>query len=301
MFFLSTLFCGGRYSLDTTPPKTSSETSVTVSGCVADDLFVTGEVMTYDPSDTSIPSTWDYHTIMHAMFNGTLLAGNIDFYVDNVDFFRIKRRKHGDIKWINLHEFAITDPSDLNIDYIDMSPRSVNTYDYSVVPIIGGNEGSLYSNSITTKFRGLTVCDRSVVYNAYLDIELSQARNKPSSVVPTINRKYPFVISNGNINYDSGAVSALFAPFESENCTWDFKNGHSFRDEMRDFLYNGAPKIIKHEDGRMWLAAVSSAQIVDSEDGHHLKVHTSFEFTEIGNCDSEEDLRSCGIIGDEVI
>ena len=301
MFFFGSLFCGGNYSLDSSPTKANAETSVTVNNCEADELLVTGEILTYNPADTSIPQGWDYYTVMHALFDGTLLAGNIDFYVENVDFFRIKRRKYGDINWLNLHEFIITDPSNLNIDYIDMSPRSATRYSYSVVPVIGGNEGSLYSNDITTDFKGLSVCDKSRVYNAYLDIDLSQNRNRPSSVIPVVNRRYPFVISNGASNYDSGNVSALFAPFDAETCTWDFSSGHQFRDGLKDFFFDGNPNIIKYEDGRMWLAAVSSAQVTDSEDGHPFKVHTSFEFTEIGNCDSEEDLRSNGIIGDEVI
>lgn len=301
MFFLGTLFCSGKYSLDTTPLKTGGETSVTVGGCVADELFVTGEVMTYNPNDTSIPGTWDYYTIMHALFNGTLLAGNIDFYVDNVDFFRIKRRKRGDLKWVTLHEFEAISSDDLNIDYIDKTPRSHEHYSYSITPVINGSEAGLYSNDIYTDFEGLAICDAETVYSTDLNVRIAQTRNKVTSVVPTLNRKYPYVISNGMSNYDSGSVAALFAKYNATEDDWDFDGAHEFRDSLKAFLYNGSPKILKHADGRMWLMLVSSSQISEIENGHAYNIQTSFEFAEIGDCDSEDDLRANGLIGNKVV
>ena len=112
----------------------------------------------------------------------------------------------------------------------------------------------------------------------------------------TINRKYPYVISNGLNNYNSGTISAQWLEYDSETDNWDVENGYNFVSEFKDFLNNNSPKLIKYQDGRMWLAEVSSSDITDTEDAAHMQVHTSFDFAEIGNCDSGSDLYTNGII-----
>ncbi|MEG1562292.1 MAG: hypothetical protein RR365_00945 [Bacteroides sp.] len=284
--------------MDSTPSRVREDTHISLQDGIVDELYITSKD---SPYSTVIPQDWDYYTIMHALFNGTLLAGNINFYVENIGSLRLKRRKLGDLRWITLQDFKVLSAKDLNFTYIDKTPRSKALYEYSVVPVISNSEGSLYSSSITTDFHGLCICDNDSIFNAYLDIEVTQSRNKPVTVVSTINRKYPYVISNGEANYNSGTVRALFAKFTPDNCSWDFENANVFRDQLSDFLYNGNAKIIKHEDGRMWLAAVSSSTIDNSENGHEYKVSTAFEWTEIGDCDSEDDLSTGGFIKTEVV
>lgn len=298
MFFLGTVFGGGRHTMDTTPAEFGKEEKVTVSGCVADDLFISSADLS---GVTEIPQTWDYYTILHALFNGTLLAGNVDFYVDNVDFFRIKRRKANDSKWLTLHEVVVNNADDMNINFVDIAARSKETYSYSIVPVIGGTEGNLYSNEITTDFCGLIISDRQTTYGTWLDIDIEHGRNRPVSVVSTLNRKYPYVIYNGAGNFDSGRISAMFAERDAVRDDWDFEGSHAFREGLQDFLCNGEAKIIKCDDGRMWLAAVSSQEVSNSVSGHEYAVVTSFEFTEVGDCEDADDLRANNLTGDEVV
>ena len=104
------------------------------------------------------------------------------------------------------------------------------------------------------------------------------------------------MISNGSNNYDSGTVSAQWLEYDSTTDDWDVDNGHEFVKDLKDFLNNNSPKLIKYQDGRMWLAEISSSDITDTEDDAHLQVHTAFDFTEIGDCDSGSDLYDNGLI-----
>ena len=127
-------------------------------------------------------------------------------------------------------------------------------------------------------------------------MQITKKRTKPRSItVPSI-RKYPYVISNGANDYNSGSVSAQWLEYDSESDDWDIDGAYTFTDALEDFLNNGLPKLLKYQDGRMWLIDVSSSDITESEDESHLQVHTSFEWTEIGDCDSGTDLYANGFI-----
>ena len=110
-----------------------------------------------------------------------------------------------------------------------------------------------------------------------------------------IGSKYPQVVSNSANNYDSMTVSAEWLDYNSEDDSWDTSNTANYLNELKDFLNNDYPKLIKYQDGRMWLADTSS-EITDEEDEAHMQIHTSFDFVEIADCDSGSDLYANGFI-----
>jgi len=293
MIFLGYAFAGGNYSLDPTPINQEDTTTIKVSNSVVGDLFATNEDLTYS---TDIPSTWNFYTIMHGKFSGNLLAGNIDFTVSEVDSLRVERRKKGSTVWTILYEQVVTTKDDLNVLYYDKTARANTTYEYAIVPVFDQVEGTKYSKEITTDYQGIFVIDGENVFSTELDVSISKKRNKPRSVITPINRKYPFTVSNGENNYNSGSVSAQWLEYDPETDDWDKDGGNAFVDSLEDFLNNGLPKLIKYQDGRMWLVNVTSPEITETEDENHLQIHTSFDWTEIGDCESVSDLYDNGLM-----
>ena len=293
MIFLGYAFAGGNYSLDPTPVVANDITSITIQNGIYDYLYATLEDIPYS---TDTPSEWNFYTKLYAKFNGDLLAGNIDFAVSQVSSLRLKRRKFGDTSWTTLYEQPVSTSDDLSVLYYDRTARSNVKYEYTIAPVFGQVEGSFFANTITPFYQGISITDGTTTFSTELDVVISEKRTKPRNVITTINRKYPYVISNGNNNYNSGTISAQWLEYDSETDDWDVENGYEFVSDLKDFLNNNSPKLIKFQDGRMWLAEISSPDITDSEDDAHLQVHTSFDFTEIGDCDSVEDLSDNGIM-----
>jgi len=296
MIFLGYAFAGGNYSLDPTPTVGSDVTSITIQNGIYDYLYATVADLSYS---TSTPAEWDFNTRLYAKFNGNLIGGNIEFAASEISSLRLKRRKYGNTAWTTIYEQTITSSSDLSILYYDRTARSNIKYEYTIVPIIGQVEGTFFASEVTPSYQGIFITDGETTFGTELDVVISEKRSKPRSVITTINRKYPYVISNGSNNYSSGTISAQWLEYDYETDDWDTEHGYEFLSDFKDFLNNNSPKLIKFQDGRMWLAEVSSSDVIDGEDDAHLQVHTSFDFTEIGDCDSGSDLYDNGIIDAE--
>ena len=76
---------------------------------------------------------------------------------------------------------------------------------------------------------------------------------------------------------------------------WDTKNSWEYREELKNWLFNGMPKILKYDDGRMWIISIVG-DISDSADGHRENIKTTFEFAETGNPEKNKDLFYGGLI-----
>ena len=122
---------------------------------------------------------------------------------------RLKRRLKGDLTWQTVYERAINKEEDFTFEWHDLTVRSRSEYEYTLVPVFGDVEGSFYTNSVETDFSGIFIMDSTGVYSSELEVQISEARNKPRSVITTINRKYPYVIANGANDYDSGSIERV--------------------------------------------------------------------------------------------
>ncbi|MEG2381078.1 MAG: hypothetical protein RSB38_05225 [Oscillospiraceae bacterium] len=293
MFFFGQTFAGGLYSLDAAPSCTKEITEVQISNSISDEIYMTSQPLNYS---TSIPTTWDFDTILHAKFNNNLLAGNVEFAVGEVSKLRLKRRKRESVKWDILLEQPVSTIKDLHIEWEDRTARANTSYEYAIVPMFGDVEGSFFASDITTDFRGLFIMDRDNTFATELDVKITEQREKPRAVIKTINRKYPFVISNGKNDNNAGSLSAQFLEYYPESDDWNVDGVRLYLDNLKDFLNNGTMKLIKYEDGRMWLIDLSSPSITDTEDGMQAMVHTSFDWVEIGDCDDSSDLYLCNFI-----
>lgn len=273
--------------------KTVQLENTTVDECYAESSAL--------PYSTTIPEAWNYNTNFDAKFNGNLLAGNLAFAAKEVTSLRLKRRKRGDSAWDLLYTQTVNgDLNKLNFTYYDKTCRANTRYEYTIVPVIGQVEGNFYASEITTDFCGLIIMDDTYIYQTELDVTINTKRSKPRNTISTINRKYPYQISNGAANYDTGTTSAQWVPYDSSTDTWNMDAARDYVSSFKDFLNNGAAKLMKYYDGRMWIIDVSSSDISDTEEVSVGQVHTSFDWVEIGDADNMKDLYKNGLSDVEV-
>lgn len=293
MFFSGNCIAGYKHSSDYSKINMENISATTVDHGIFDKVTVTT-----DTSDTAFDSgTWDYDTVLIANFDGNLTAGNIAYQIDQVSAIRIKHRKSGTYDWNTLYEKPVDKADDLIFDYYDKYAANNTEYDYCAVPIINGAEGRLDVNTIKSQFDGIFIFEKDAGYHTELDIEKSTiTRNEVNNVVTTLKGRYPIVISNGNSDYYSGSFRMMFLPFDNNDRREYTKVGaYEYREHVMDFLTNKKPKIMKLDDGRMFLVRIIG-NVQDENDRFEDYVHTSFEWVQIGDVSSSEDLYMNGFI-----
>lgn len=253
------------------------------------------------------PSGWNEDTVLYAKFStsGSLSAGSFDFNDSNIDYLNVKRRFSDDYGFQTVYSHQIIKDEEgkdiegaYSFSFDDTSVRNNASYQYSIYPVVNGIE-QVYSeaSSITTDWDGLFIICKDDLYNAIMEVSVSSTRNKPTSIVQPINRKYPVVVTNGNCDYNTVDISALFVEFDSETCTFNFNEANQYREALYDCLHDSNAKLVKYEDGRMWLCSISGESITEDRSEHPDKVVTTVQFTEIGDCDDLEVLKTYGLSG----
>jgi len=295
--FFGMSFIGSANSNFASPIYRDDIDYVEIKNGIFDDLYLTANIT--DNYTATIPTIWDYDTILHANFNGNLFAGNSDFTVETTSHLRVKRRKKGTYKWTTLFEIPVNKKEDFSFTRIDKYARGKTNYEYAIVPVLNNTEGNYNISNIETLFEGIFIVDANKIYHSKYNIEpINTKRSNPSTIVVPIDREYPFVVTNGvTKKSNSSKITATFIEesVDGEDTAFNFERAWEYRDGFKDWLLNGLPKIIKYDDGRMWLVMITG-DIDDDNDGHWDNVKTTFEFTETGNCESNNDLYNNGLI-----
>ena len=295
MLFLGNTFCGYQFTADATPIKVFEASNVVIQNGIFDDLFITRDLNT-DLDNKA----WDFPVVLWANFNGSLHGGNIDITLGQLDSVLIKRREKGTFEFITLAVLPVGAYKDLALEHFDKYNRAGVEYEYAIVPQLGGVEGSMSINEVWSEFNGLFIVEKDITFRTVLEYTASRQRNISNVVVETLDSKYPFVISNSRANYDLISVTGCFIPYDEYTDTFKSLEGYRFRDDLMDFLGNGRAKIVKLEDGRIWLIGVTSDPIEQQESRTH-KFVTSFDCAEIGKFDNTYDLYNAGMIDFDVI
>jgi len=292
MPLLMNLFCGKNFSFSLTPTNVSNINYIRLSAGIFDSLFVSkNSNIEYDESKRQ----WDFDTKIFAHFRNNLFGGNVDYTSDIVSAIRVKRRKKGIYKWDTIYEIPIKTNEDFKFERFDRTVRSKTDYQYSLVPVINNIEGNLNTNEIKTDFEGFYFIEKETVIRAILNAAISSTnRNFSGNIIETKGREKPFFITNSKLNYESGTIQATFIDQDLNN-EWDIENAWKYRQQVDDFLSNGKPKILKCDDGRMWLVAIvpNSVKNVVS---HHDNVITTINWVEIGDAENVADLIDNGFL-----
>ena len=279
-------FCGDNHCFDYTPNNITNINTVVIKNGVYDELFLSKNSNLEFMEDAK---HWNYETIFYALFKNDLFAGNVSFTSDTVSAIRVKRRKISEFDWQTFFEVPIETNQDFNFERFDRYVRGSVVYDYSLVPVINGIEGNLSTASITTEFDGFYFIEKDTIIRAYLNTQLSTQRNHNGKPITTLGRKYPYYITNGSANHTTGSLTATF--IDLINNVYDVENGWKFREVVDDFLTNGRPKILKNDEGKMWMVAIVDNVPQDFSIHWNCPVHT-INFTEIGNSEDVGDLYS---------
>ena len=260
MLMLGTSLAGNKEAMIPTPTKDAAITSLTLQNGEYDHMYVTKN--TKDGfACGSVPTVWDYDTILNAGFNGNLYSGNISDDLANADFLRIKRRKKNTYSWITLWEVdPRSDDEGWQFTRYDKTARSLQDYDYAVVPVAGGIEGNLNITPVYSCFDGIYVFEGGAEGKSYYTLaewENPIVHNREATVVTTLGRKLPFTISNGASEFDSGTASGIFAPCDWHSYSLVLDKNAFHRDEVMSFLTNGNVKLLKQGNGRIWLCQIT--------------------------------------------
>lgn len=252
---------------------------------------------------THIPNSWDFETVAHAKFSGNLHAGNVNYYAEEVDSMRIKRRHKSSYEWQVLFDIPINNSKDFRFEVFDRYARSNADYEYCLVPVIHGIEGgddkigNVVVTEVCSEFDELFLIEKEDGYHTGFNINSQLEKNHPTIVVQTLGRKHPYVFGNGQANYYSGSLSAVWVELDRANgaCHFDFENSWKYRHRLMEFLCNGNPKMLKMPDGRMWLVAIVNTP-TETAELHELAPTIEFNWVEIANGDKGAALYENGLI-----
>lgn len=297
--FLNYNFFADGDALNTAPSSVDNITNVKLTNSIFDHFNVTKNTSTV--VSTSIPTGWDYDTIMNASFNNNIDAGNINYLINQISSIKIKRRKQGDFDWLTLATIPINKVEDLSFIFNDLLNQDNVTYEYALVPIIGEIEGQYLINSIMSQFNGVFIGNAETIYKFLYEVKYSSnQRNQQVGVFQVLGQQYPIVVANGALSYESGNVTAtiLNDDFEKTGII-DRAEIVKQKDALKNFLTNKKPKILKDWNGNIWLCIVNSNIDVSYKEGTGMGIPViSFDWTEIGESNNQQSLYNNGILSE---
>ena len=295
--FLGYNFLKDGNALDPTPTNINNITYARVQNGIFDHFNVTRDI-SFDYTSI-IPADWDVNTVMDADFNGNTNAGNVDNLAANVTSVRIKRRIKGTFEWITLREIPISSPNDLSFIITDNLNAYNVEYEYAWVPMTNDVEGNYVIESILSQFQGVFICDVNNIFKLQAGVEYNNNdANQQVGVFQPYNRKYPVIVSNSLINYQTGTISSWVLPEDFE----DSKSLDRFeitkeKEAILKFLMNKKPKIIKDTNGNNWLVYFTGNPSMSYNNNYGQgMVKVNAEWTEVGDPNDKTDLYENGLI-----
>lgn len=291
MIFLGRAFFSGSQCGDISAVDTSGINSITLQNAIYDDLYVSDDFRT-NLEDMKLE--WNFDTVLYAMFKNDLLAGNIGFAIETITSIRIKQRVRGTFAWTTIIDIPVNSIEDLK--FIRSYPycRGNTIYEFAMTPMLNGSiEGNLNILECESSFNGAYIIEPEAALHLFINYQMNQQRERSGTIVQTLGRNKPFYISNGQYNYDSGSINVTFIQMDNQ-CNFDVENGSSYRKYIDDILSDNKPKILKLDDGRMWIIGITDA-ISQSDSGTSFPTH-SINWTEIADCDDAYDLYVNGFI-----
>ena len=283
--------------LNSAPSSVDNITSTTLTNAIFDHFNVTKDVTITFITDK--PEEWNYDTIMDADFDGDINAGNVDFLIEQVSAIKIKRRIKGTFDWITLETVPISKVEDLEFTFVDRLNAYGVEYEYAFVPILNDIEGNYIINSVYSEFNGVYIGDFNNIYRLFFEVNYSnEMRNQQIGTLQPLGRKYPVIVANGNLSYDSGTVAAMILNDDyTETRTIDKIDIVERKETLKDYLTDKKAKILKDWNGNIKLIMVSTSPTVAYKENSGMSVpQITFGWTEIGDANSQSDLYNNGVI-----
>ena len=290
-------FCADGNALDPTPTNINDITFTKVQNGIFDHFNVSQDT-SFDYSSI-IPTDWDTDTWMNASFAGNTSAGNVAQVATGVTSIRVKRRIKGTFDWITIREIPVAKPEDLSFVITDNLNAYNVEYEYAYVPMMEDVEGNYIVESILSKFEGVFICDIDTVFKFYAGVEYdTNDAIQQVGVFQPYNRKYPIVVSNSIMQYQTGSIGGWVLPEDYEDThVFDRSKIVKEKEVLLNFLMNKKPKILKDMNGNNWLVYFTGNPSVTYDNNYGqgmLKV--SAKWTEVGDPNDKTDLYENGLI-----
>ena len=280
MIFLGNTFCSGRYAL--LPPTNiiANITAIQIFNGVYSRIFLSTNK---DLTIQEIDNPWDEYTQMNADFSKGIDAGNSGFSLKNTNNVVIKRRELGTYDWMTIYVREINKIEDFNIVINDTYARAGTEYEYSISSFLNGMENSYVIQNVYSDFDGFYITDKDCLYGTIYDVDgCDTSRNITAKTLGLLNSKYMTVVSNSELNCDSGSISGTFLKMDDYNSEINRSASLEYRNNFKNRLANKKPLILKVDDGRIWMIRVTSNPN-DNMGGHRDIRQISFEWVEIGD------------------
>lgn len=290
-------FCADGNALDPTPTNINDITYTKIQNGIFDHFNVSRNT-SFD-YNSIIPTDWDVDTLMNADFAGNVSAGNVAELATGVTSVRVKRRIKGTFDWITIREIPVSKPEDMSFVITDNLNAYNVEYEYAYVPMTEDVEGSYIIESILSKFEGVFICDIDTVFKFYAGVEYdTNDAIQQVGVFQPYNRKYPIVVSNSIMQYQTGGVGGWVLPEDYEDThVFDRSKIVKEKEVLLNFLMNKKPKILKDMNGNNWLVYFTGNPSVTYDNNYGqgmLKV--SANWTEVGDPNDKTDLYENGLI-----
>ena len=222
----------------------------------------------------------------------------------------VKRQDIDDVSgnWLTLYSQSVEQASDMDFTFIDFLNQYGKTYKYALVPLLTQQQsgvevevegGYTVSGAVQSVFDGVYIGDSTGIQRLKAGVAYNNLNtNQQVGVIPTLGNKYPVIVSNGNIQYDTGSVSGLIVPddFYSDGnlSRLDMSNK---REVISSFITNKKPKVLKDWNGNIWLVVFTDNVDVSFDNNYGMGVATlSSGWTEVGDPTNQEDLQRTGLV-----
>ena len=296
--FIGYNFFSDGDALNNAPSSVEGINNIKLLNAIFDHFNVTSNVST--PVSTTIPTEWDYDTIIDADFNGSLDAGNVDFLAEQISAIKIKRRIKGDFNWITLQTIPVNSVEDLTFVFNDLLNKNNVTYEYALVPIIEDVEGEYIINSILSRFNGVFIGDAQTIYKLFYEVEYgNNTRNQQVGIFEVLGKQFPIFVANGELSYESGSVTATIVNEDFQQNGINRTAITQLKDSIKDFLTNKKAKILKDWNSNEWLCIVNSNIDINYKERYGMGIPSiTFNWTQIGDASNQQDLYNNGILNE---
>lgn len=295
--FLGYNFVQDGNSLDIAPTSVNNVTTVQVQNGIFDHFHLTSNVTSdYSPIKNT---EWAYLDIIVANFDGNINGGNVNFLLQYLTAIKVKRRIKGTFNWVTLKTVTVKAFEDLNFAFNDYIAANNTDYEYALVPILNGAEGDYITNSITSQFKGVFICEKDSIYKFYAGVAYGTGKRvKKIGVFEPYGSKYPVIVANAKTNYYSNSISFTVLPLDYEkNRIMDRYEINKLTEEILNYITNNKAKIIKDWNNSIHLVYPSSEPNITYDNNWGMgKIDISFDYVEVGDANNEKDLMEFGLV-----
>lgn len=311
----------GQNALTNTTGFMNQIDSITISNGVFTHVNVEN-VFDDNPSSTE-PTEWGDTFIMDAPFTDGVSGGSTGNLLGVANQILVKRRPSnvytniGD-GWITIARIPIATSEDLKFVIYDYTCANNTQYEYVLIPTLIQNQGglevqvetSITNNStvipVMSEFNKVYICNltgaKGIEANTSYD---SMSIERLTGTHQTLGSKYPIVVSNSIINYESGGVHGKilndnYGSINPETGKMVQLNRNDIvkaRESYREFITKGKPYILKDWNGNSWLVMVTDSPSYTFDDAWGMGIgEIDFHWTQIGEIEDQEDLDKAGMV-----